>query len=81
MYRYITNLDIPRKWFQSNIDHIMKIYGKDRRLTREDIFLGSPRTKMLSAIAHIHVLLYQLSGRWTPLTMRLLLATATRMGR
>ncbi|KAI0270447.1 hypothetical protein BC834DRAFT_922465 [Gloeopeniophorella convolvens] len=39
MYRYITNLDVPKKWFQSNIDHIMKIYSKERRLTREDIYL------------------------------------------
>jgi len=39
VYRYITNLDVPKKWFQSNIDHIMKIYGREQRLTREDIFL------------------------------------------
>ena len=40
MYRYITNVEVPKKWFQSNIDHIMKIYGREQRLTREDIFLG-----------------------------------------
>lgn len=40
IFRYITNLDVPKKWFQSNIDHIVKIYGKEQRLTREDIFLG-----------------------------------------
>ena len=40
IFRYITNLDVPKKWFQSNIDHIMKLYGKEHRLTREDIFLG-----------------------------------------
>ncbi|KAI9457475.1 hypothetical protein BJY52DRAFT_1223837 [Lactarius psammicola] len=39
MYRYITNVDVPKKWFQSNIDHIMKIYGREHHLTREDIFL------------------------------------------
>ncbi|KAH9061867.1 hypothetical protein EDB87DRAFT_1716172 [Lactarius vividus] len=39
MYRYITNVDVPKKWFQSNIDHIMKIYGREQHLTREDIFL------------------------------------------
>ena len=41
MYRYIANVDVPKKWFQSNIDHIMKIYGPEQRLTREDIFLGT----------------------------------------
>jgi abelson tyrosine-protein kinase 1/abelson tyrosine-protein kinase 2 len=40
IFRYISNLEVPKKWFQSNIDHIMKIYGKEQRLTREDIFLG-----------------------------------------
>jgi len=40
VYRYITNSEVPKKWFQSNIDHIMKIYGREQRLTREDIFLG-----------------------------------------
>jgi len=48
IFRYITNLDVPRKWFQSNIDHIMKIYGKEQRLTREDIFLGMFRLCVVS---------------------------------
>jgi len=39
IFRYITNSEVPKKWFQSNIDHIVKIYGKEQRLTREDIFL------------------------------------------
>jgi hypothetical protein len=52
MYRYITNMDVPKKWFQSNIDHIMKIYGREQRLTREDIFLGMFLNKVLSIIAH-----------------------------
>jgi hypothetical protein len=53
MYRYITNLDVPKKWFQSNIDHIMKIYSGEQRLTREDIFLGISRTNVLCVIAHV----------------------------
>ena len=43
MYRYIMNVDVPKNWFQSNIDHIMKIYGREHRLTREDIILGTFR--------------------------------------
>ena len=43
LYRYIANVEVPKKWFQSNIDHIMKIYGREQRLTREDIFLGTIR--------------------------------------
>jgi hypothetical protein len=37
IFRYITNSDVPNT--QSNIVHILKIYGKEQRLTREDIFL------------------------------------------
>jgi len=53
MYRYITNLDVPKKWFQSNIDNIMKIYGKEQHLTREDIFLGM---SAINAICAAHVI-------------------------
>ena len=59
MYRYITNLDVPKKWFQSNIDHIMKIYGREQRLTREDIFLGMFGYEVITrhrVIAHVMVL-------------------------
>lgn len=58
VYRYITNLDVPKKWFQSNIDHIMKIYGREQRLTREDIFLGMFGYKVvkLHVIAHVTML-------------------------
>ncbi len=50
MYRYITNPDVPKKWFQSNIDHIMKIYGQEQRLTREDIYLGMFGNKAVHVI-------------------------------
>jgi hypothetical protein len=59
VYRYITNLDVPKKWFQSNIDHIMKIYGREQRLTREDIFLGMFGYEVITrhrVIAHVMVL-------------------------
>lgn len=41
MYRYLENLDVPKKWFQANIDHIMKLYGREHQLTKEDLFLGA----------------------------------------
>ena len=53
VYRYITNLDVPKKWFQSNIDQIVKIYGKEHRLTREDIYLGMFGNKAVHVIAHV----------------------------
>ena len=39
-YRYLEKLDAPKKWFQTNIDFIMKIYGKQYHLQKEDLFLG-----------------------------------------
>ena len=42
VYRYLTdpNLHIPKLWFQHNIDQILKLFGMDHKLTREDVFLG-----------------------------------------
>lgn len=57
IFRYISNLDVPKKWFQSNIDHIMKIYGKEQRLTREDIFLvigALDAPDYASCVSHSH---------------------------
>ncbi|KAI0049057.1 hypothetical protein FA95DRAFT_1538888 [Auriscalpium vulgare] len=38
MYRYLEDLAVPKKWFQANIDQIMKLYGRERQLTKEDVF-------------------------------------------
>ncbi|THH10883.1 hypothetical protein EW145_g1036 [Phellinidium pouzarii] len=39
MYRYIDDLSAPKKWFEANIDHILRLYGKEHRLQKEDVFL------------------------------------------
>ncbi|KAF6756188.1 TKL/TKL-ccin protein kinase [Ephemerocybe angulata] len=38
-YRYMDKLDAPKKWFARNIDTIMKIFGKEHHLQREDLVL------------------------------------------
>ena len=39
-YRYVEQLDAPKKWFQSNVDSVMNIYGMQHHIQREDLFLG-----------------------------------------
>ena len=41
VYRYMENLDAPKKWFKANIDAIMHTYGPHHPVQREDIFLGT----------------------------------------
>ena len=39
-YRYLEKLDAPKKWFRTNVDLIMKTYGRQHHLQKEDLFLG-----------------------------------------
>ncbi|TDL14843.1 hypothetical protein BD410DRAFT_796909 [Rickenella mellea] len=38
-YRYVESLTAPKAWFKANINQILDVYGRDHRLTREDIYL------------------------------------------
>jgi hypothetical protein len=40
MYKYIENLDAPKKWFKANVDAIMKQYGSLHQIQKEDLHLG-----------------------------------------
>jgi len=41
IYRYIENIDVPKKWLSANIDRILQVFGQDDQhpLQKEDIFL------------------------------------------
>lgn len=39
-YRYLESLDAPKKWFRTNVDLIMRTYGSQHHLQKEDLFLG-----------------------------------------
>jgi hypothetical protein len=41
VYNYLDNLDAPKKWFKANIDAILKAYGADHELQKEDVLLGN----------------------------------------
>ncbi|ESK83916.1 tkl tkl-ccin protein kinase [Moniliophthora roreri MCA 2997] len=38
VYHYVENLDAPKKWFKSNVDTILKVFGEKYRLQREDLY-------------------------------------------
>ena len=43
VYRYIEDLATPKKWFKANVDNILQIYGAEHRITKEDLYLGTPK--------------------------------------
>ncbi|KIY70000.1 hypothetical protein CYLTODRAFT_371735 [Cylindrobasidium torrendii FP15055 ss-10] len=45
-YQYLENLDAPKKWFETNVDDVLKVYGDKHRIQREDLcfVIGSLNT-------------------------------------
>ncbi|KAF7321723.1 Protein kinase domain-containing protein [Mycena kentingensis (nom. inval.)] len=39
MYKYVENLEAPKKWFKANIDAIIEMYGPIHNIQKEDLFL------------------------------------------
>ncbi|KAJ6553853.1 hypothetical protein B0H10DRAFT_2169714 [Mycena sp. CBHHK59/15] len=39
MYRYIENLDAPKRWFKANVGSIMHQYGPIHQIQKEDLYL------------------------------------------
>lgn len=40
VYRYMVNLDAAKAWFKSNVREIVRLYGRQHKVQREDVFLG-----------------------------------------
>ncbi|PPQ72431.1 hypothetical protein CVT24_003126 [Panaeolus cyanescens] len=38
-YHYMESLDNPKKWFQDNVDEILRVYGFQHQIQKEDLFL------------------------------------------
>jgi hypothetical protein len=38
MYRYVDNLDAPKKWFKTNADAILDIFGAQHHIQKEDLY-------------------------------------------
>lgn len=54
-YEYMESLDAPRKWFQLHVDTIMKAYGYEHRIQREDLVLGKSKSHFSSpALLTLH---------------------------
>lgn len=41
IYKYIEDLSTPKEWFKANVDEILRSYGADHSITKEDVFLGN----------------------------------------
>ena len=39
-YHYMKKLEAPKAWFKANADSILKIYGQQHGIQKEDLFLG-----------------------------------------
>jgi hypothetical protein len=39
VYHFVPDLEAPKKWFKANIDAIVRAFGAQHRIQKEDIFL------------------------------------------
>ncbi|KAJ4486547.1 hypothetical protein C8J55DRAFT_452053 [Lentinula edodes] len=57
MYRYVENLDAPKKWFKANVDTVLEIFGPQHQIQKEDLFfvIGSLDTPEYALfVSHNH---------------------------
>lgn len=41
VYKYVDNLDAPKRWFKANADSVLDIYGDHHHIQKEDLHLGT----------------------------------------
>lgn len=39
-YRYLTEMAAPKRWFRDNVDAVMREFGAEHHIQREDLHLG-----------------------------------------
>ncbi|KAJ8507429.1 hypothetical protein ONZ45_g10193 [Pleurotus djamor] len=63
-YRYFEDLDTPKKWFKSNVDTILELYGAQHDIQKEDLFLviGSLSAPDYGLFAHFNIFGSQKAG-------------------
>jgi len=54
-YRYLIfgqggQLDLPKQWFKANVDAIMKIFGGQHQIQREELFLSRWHTDIFAIL-------------------------------
>ncbi|KAJ3927538.1 MAG: hypothetical protein NXY57DRAFT_1105715 [Lentinula lateritia] len=57
MYRYVENLDAPKKWFKANVDTVLEIFGPQHQIQKEELFfvIGSLDTPEYALfVSHNH---------------------------
>ena len=40
LYRYMVDADPAKAWFKANVKEIVRLYGYEHNIQREDLFLG-----------------------------------------
>ncbi|KAJ3730506.1 hypothetical protein C8R42DRAFT_650363 [Lentinula raphanica] len=58
MYRYMENLDAPKKWFKAHVDTVLNIFASQHQIQKEDLFfvIGTLDTRnMLCGQVHFNV--------------------------
>ncbi|KAF9555212.1 hypothetical protein CPC08DRAFT_139849 [Agrocybe pediades] len=55
-YRYMLSLDAPKKWFQANVDAILRVYAYSHQIQKEDLFLiiGTLQTPAYALLVSHH---------------------------
>lgn len=60
MFRFIDDLSPAKRWFQANIDEILRVYGDHHPIQREDILLGTQLSEVClwrqTSLTHIPVI-------------------------
>ena len=41
IYRYMEDLETPKKWLKANVDGILALYGSQYHISKEDLHLGA----------------------------------------
>lgn len=79
-YRYVEELDTPKKWFKENIKGILALYGENHRVQKEDLNLSeSPTSLIVFTLVNYEPI--QLSVPWMRQNMHYLSVIDIRMGR
>ena len=44
-YRYLYSADAAKRWFVNNVDAVVRAYGRDHHIGKEDLFFGTLYTR------------------------------------
>ena len=60
-YRYMVDMDAAKAWFIANVEKVVRLYGIEHNIQREDVFLGktrAPRVACRVSITFFYLLFF-----------------------